>query len=155
MSTHCGYVVKVQHLGPHANADRLQIASFFGNDTCVGLDIKIGDIGIYFPSDLQLSVEFAEVNNLLRKKDNAGNNIGGYMDPSKRNVCAIRLRGEKSDGLFLPLKSLESFGDVSTLRVGDTIDVFNGHKICCKYIPRTNHRSGSVSNSGKTQKKKD
>ena len=138
MSIHCGYVVKVQHLRPHANADRLQIASFFGNDTCVGLDIKIGDIGIYFPSDLQLSVEFAEVNNLLRKKDNAGNNIGGYMDPSKRNVCAIRLRGEKSDGLFLPLNCLESFGDISQLKEGDVINVFNGHEICRKYIPRRN-----------------
>ena len=30
----------------------------------------------------QLSEEFATVNNLVRKKDDAGNNIGGYMDPS-------------------------------------------------------------------------
>lgn len=38
-------------------------------------------------------------------------------------------------------------------RVGDTIDVFNGHEICYKYIPRTNHRSSNVGGN-KTRKKK-
>ena len=154
MSTHCGYVVEVNKLRPHSNADRLQIATFFGNDTCVGLDVQIGDMGIYFPSDLQLSVEFAEVNNLLRKKDDAGNSIGGYMDESKRNVTAIRLRGERSDGLFLPLTCLETFGDVSALKEGDVINTFNGHEICCKYIPRRTHRQGGYSEGNKTRKKK-
>lgn len=148
------YITELKNVRPHPNADRLQLGDCFGNTVCVDLSYTEGQVGIYFPTDGQLSVEFAEMNNLLRKKDDAGNNIGGYMDTSKRNVCAIRLRGEKSDGLFLPLKSLESFGDISTLRVGDTIDVFNGHEICCKYIPRTNHRSGSVSNGCKAQKKK-
>lgn len=132
------YITELKNIRPHPNADRLQLGDCFGNTVCVDLSYTEGQVGIYFPTDGQLSVEFAEANNLLRKKDDAGNNCGGYMDPSKRNVCAIRLRGEKSDGLFLPLKSLESFGDVSTLRVGDTIDVFNGHEICRKYIPRRN-----------------
>lgn len=147
------YVTRIKNLRKHPNADRLQLGECFGNTVCVDLSYTEGQVGVYFPTDGQLSVEFAEANNLLRKKDDAGNNCGGYMDPSKRNVCAIRLRGEKSDGLFLPLKSLEQFGDVSTLREGDTIDVFNGHQICQKYIPRTNHRSGSVG-SNKTRKKK-
>ena len=148
------YVTTLKNVRPHPNADRLQLGDCFGNTVCVDLSYTEGQVGVYFPTDGQLSVEFAEANNLLRKKDDAGNNIGGYMDPSKRNVCAIRLRGEKSDGLFLPLKSLKSFGDISTLREGDTIDVFNGHQICQKYIPRTNHHSGDVGNGGKTQKKK-
>ena len=76
------------------------------------------------------------------------------MDPSKRNVTAIRLRGEKSDGLFLPLTCLESFGDISTLKEGDVINTFNGHEICCKYIPRRNHRQGRVSDGNRTRKKK-
>ena len=147
------YVTTLKNVRPHPNADRLQLGDCFGNTVCVDLSYTEGQIGVYFPTDGQLSVEFAEANNLLSKKDEAGNNCGGYMDASKRNVCAIRLRGEKSDGLFLPLKSLEQFGDVSTLREGDTIDVFNGHQICQKYIPRTNHRSGSVSGN-KTRKKK-
>ena len=148
------FITRIKNVRPHPNADRLQLGECFGNTIVVSLDYEDNQLGIYFPSDGQLSVEFAEANNLLRKKDENGNNIGGYMDASKRNVTAIKLRGEKSDGLFLPLKSLESFGDVTTLHEGDRIDSFNGHEICCKYIPRSNHRQGGVSNGNRTRKKK-
>lgn len=148
------YVTRIKNLRKHPNADRLQLGECFGNTVCVSLEYVDNQLGIYFPCDGQLSVEFAETNNLLRKKDDAGNSIGGYMDPNKRNVTAIRLRGEKSDGLFLPLTCLESFGDVSTLKEGDVINTFNGHEICCKYIPRRNHRQGHVSDGNRTRKKK-
>lgn len=152
---HCGYVIKVENLRPHSNADRLQVLTVFGNDTCVGLDVKVGDIGIYFPTDLQLSVEYANANNLVRKKDDAGNNVGGYMDPSKRNVKTIRLRGEISDGIYMNLNSLAFTGvDLSTLKIGDIIDVVNGVEICKKYIPRSNHRRGSAAGGNRTRKKK-
>lgn len=154
MSEHCGYIVKVENLRPHSNADKLQIATFFGNDTCVGLDVQQGDIGIYFPTDLQLSVEYCEANNLVRKKDAEGNNIGGYMDPDKRNVKTIKLRGEKSDGIYMPINSLASFGDISTLSVGTHVDVFNGHEICCKYIPRGNEKGPSGERNRKRKEKK-
>lgn len=148
------YVTRIKNLRKHPNADRLQLGECFGNTVCVSLDYVDNQLGLYLPCDGQLSVEFAEVNNLLRKKDDAGNNCGGYMDPNKRNVTAIRLRGEKSDGLFLPLTCLETFGDVSTLKEGDVINTFNGHEICCKYIPRRNHRQSHVSDGNRTRKKK-
>lgn len=148
------YVTRIKNLRKHPNADRLQLGECFGNTVCVSLDYVDNQLGLYLPCDGQLSVEFAEANNLLRKKDDAGNSIGGYMDPNKRNVTAIRLRGERSDGLFLPLTCLETFGDVSTLKEGDVINTFNGHEICCKYIPRRNHRQGHVSDGNRTRKKK-
>ena len=148
------YVTRIKNLHKHPNADRLQLGECFGNTVCVNLEYTDNQLGIYFPCDGQLSVEFAEANNLLRKKDDAGNSIGGYMDPSKRNVTAIRLRGEKSDGLFLPLTCLETFGDVNTLKEGDVINTFNGHEICCKYIPRRSNRQGHVSDGNRTRKKK-
>lgn len=148
------YVTRIKNLRKHPNADRLQLGECFGNTVCVSLEYADNQLGLYLPCDGQLSVEFAEANNLLRKKDDAGNNCGGYMDPNKRNVTAIRLRGEKSDGLFLPLTCLESFGDVSTLKEGDVINTFNGHEICRKYIPRRNHRQGHVSDGNRTRKKK-
>lgn len=148
------YVTQIKNLHKHPNADRLQLGECFGNTVCVNLDYTEGQVGVYFPTDGQLSVEFAEVNNLLRKKDDAGNSVGGYMDPDKRNVTAIRLRGEKSDGLFLPLECLESFGDISILKIGDTIDTFNGHLICEKYIPRRKNRQGSNEQGNRTRKKK-
>ena len=111
----------------------------FGNTVIVSLEYEDNQLGIYFPSDGQLSAEFAEANNLLRKKDENGNNIGGYMDENKRNVTAIKLRGEKSDGLFLPLTCLANFTTISDLKIGDTIDTLNGVEICRKYIPHSNH----------------
>jgi len=147
------YITRIKNLHKHPNADRLQIGECFGNAVIVSMEYQDNQLGIYFPSDGQLSVEFAEANNLLRKKDENGNNIGGYMDPDKRNVTAIKLRGEKSDGLFLPLKALESFGDITTLREG-AINSFNGHEICCKYVPRAQNRRGHYSSGNKTRKKK-
>ena len=148
------YVTELKNVRKHPNADRLLLGECFGNTVCVNLDYVEGQLGVYFPTDGQLSVEFAEANNLVRKKDENGNNVGGYMDPDKRNVKAIKLRGEKSDGLFLPLHCLESFGDITQLRVGDTIDVFNGHEICKKYIPRSSTRRGHYSEGNKTRKAK-
>lgn len=154
------YVTTLKNLRKHPNADRLQLAECFGNTVCVSMEYVADQVGVYFPTDGQLSVEFAEKNNLLRKKDENGNNIGGYMDPDKRNVTTIRLRGEKSDGLFLPLSCLDyCYGDngkaADHLNVGDTIDVVNGHDICTKYIPKRNTRTRSNTPEGnRTRKKK-
>ena len=153
------YITILTNVRKHPNADRLLLADVFGNTVCVSTDYTEGQLGVYFPTDGQLSVEFAEKSNLVRKKDDAGNNIGGYMDPDKRNVTAIRLRGEKSDGLFLPISALDycfAHGDASIeLRAGDVIDgLVNGHEICCKYIPRSNIRRGTVTEGNRTRKKK-
>ena len=141
MSQHVGYIVKIEHLRPHTNADRLQIATIFGNDVIVDLNVTIGDIGVYFPSDLQLSKEFCEINDLVRRKDENGNPCGGYLDPDKRNIRPIKLRGEKSDGIYLPIKCLEY--TQGRLKIGDRIDVVNGHEICCKYIPVIKNKTSS------------
>lgn len=148
------YVTRIKNLRKHPNADRLQLGECFGNTVCVSLDYEDNQLGVYFPTDGQLSVEFAEKNNLLRKKDENGNNIGGYMDPQKRNITAIKLRGEKSDGLFLPLESLKDFDDISTLKEGDIVSTFNGHEIACKYIPKLNREKNSNEKVNKTRKKK-
>ena len=148
------FITRLKNVRPHPNADRLQMGECFGNTVIVSMEYTDNQLGVYFPSDGQVSVEFATVNNLVRKKDENGNNIGGYMDPDKRNITAIKLRGEKSDGLFLPLSSLETFGDITTLNEGDRIDNFNGHEICCKYVPRRNVRQGHVSEGNRTRKKK-
>lgn len=147
------YITTLKNVRPHPNADRMLLADCFGNTVCVGLEAKENDVVIYFPVDGELSKEYAEINNLVRIKNEDGTYSGGYLDPKKRNIKAIRLRGEKSDGLVMPLESLSSFGDVSTLQVGDTIDVFNGHEICKKYIPKVKEKR-SFSGGNKTRKRK-
>lgn len=152
---HNGFVVKVEKLRPHSNADRLQIATFFGSDTCVGLDVKVGDIGLYFPCDLQLSEEFCDHNHLCRTKAD-GTKDTGYLERDKRNVKAIRLRGEKSDGIYVPISALNYCFEnnvIANLSVGDVVKVVNGHSICDKYIPRGNHAHGSPNHVSRTRRK--
>lgn len=134
---YAGFIVKIEELRKHSNADRLQVSTILGSNVILGLDTKVGDIGVYFPTDGALGEEYCAVNDLVRRKDESGNNCGGYLDPVKRNIKAISLRGEQSDGLFMPLKSLESFTKIEDLKVGDRIDVLNGVVICEKYVPRT------------------
>lgn len=148
------YITRLTNVRKHPNADRLQLGECFGNTVCVNLDYENNQLGIYFPTDGQLSEAFCAANNLVRKKDAEGNSIGGYMDPDKRNITAIRLRGEKSDGLFLPLESLASFGDISQLKEGDNFSIFNGVEICTKYIPKRRMSSAGSSGGNRTRKKK-
>ena len=152
---YCAYITTIKELRKHSNADRLQCATIFGNNVIVDLTYKEGQRVIYFPTDGQLSIEFANDNNLVRKKDDAGNNVGGYLDPEKRNITALRLRGEKSDGLVLPIEVLSKYVDINTLKDGEQITMLNSHEICKKYIPRSNHRqSGGTGTGSRTRKKK-
>lgn len=138
------YITTIKNVRKHPNADSLQLGECFGNTVCVDLTYKEGQIGLYIGEGAQLSEEFCEHNNLIRKKDENGNNIGGYLDPNKRNVKSIRLRGANSDGLFLPLSCIEYTKiNLNDLKVGDLADVVNGHVIATKYVPRTNHREFS------------
>lgn len=137
-----GFVTRLKNVHKHPNADRLQIGECFGNSVIVSLDYTEGQLGVYFPVDGQLSERFCQVNDLVRRKDENGNPCGGYLDPDKRNIKALKLRGEKSDGLFVPLTCLADFTKISDLHEGDLITTLNGEEICRKYIPRRNVSSG-------------
>lgn len=149
-----GYITTIKEIRKHNNADRLQCCTIFGNNVIVDMSYQVGDKVVYFPVDGQLSEEFANENNLVRKKDENGNECGGYLDPKKRNIKAIGLRGEKSDGLVLPIEVLNKYTNVDELKDGDKINVLNGHEICCKYVPRTN-TSCNNSSKNKTKNKKE
>lgn len=116
------------------------------------MSYKEGQKVIYFPVDGQLGEEFAKDNNLVRIKDENGKNIGGYLDPDKRNITALKLRGEQSDGLVLPVEVLSKYTDIESLTDGEQITVLNGYEICRKYIPRSNHRQRNPQSVSKTRK---
>lgn len=150
---YCAYITTIKNLRKHSNADRLNCATIFGNNVIVDLSYREGQRVVYFPVDGQLGEEFAKENNLVRVKDENGNNVGGYLDPDKRNITALKLRGEKSDGLVLPIEVLGKYTDIDKLTDGEQITVLNGYEICRKYIPRTNHRKhGGGSGTSKTRK---
>ena len=152
---YCGYIATIKEIHKHSNADRLQCATIYGSNVIVDLSYYIGQRVVYFPVDGQLSEEFANDNNLVRKKDENGNNIGGYLNPDKRNITALKLRGEKSDGLVLPIETLSKYVDVSKLKDGDEITVLNGHNICQKYIPQRNQCEQHTKGYPKAKNKKE
>lgn len=147
------YVTRIKNIRKHTNADRLQVGECFGNFVIVSLETNDNELGVYFPTDGRLGMEYCEANNLLRKKDAEGNNVGGYLEPEKRHISTLKLRGEKSDGLFMPLKSLEKFCNTSELKEGDIITTLNDVLICEKYIPRGNRRNQSQNPSTKKKTK--
>ncbi len=149
------YVTRIHNLRKHNNADRLLCGECFGNTVIVDLGMEPETLGVYFPTDGKLGLEFAQKNDLLRRKDENGNPAGGYLDPEKRNVKALKLRGEKSDGLFLPLSCLASFTDIKKLKEGDTISVLNGVTICEKYVPAVKRSSSSGGGGNRVRKRSD
>lgn len=149
------YITTIKELRKHTNADRLMCTTIFGNNVIVDLTYHEGQKVIYFPIDGQLSEEFATENNLIRIKDEQGNNVGGYLDPDKRNIKALKLRGEKSDGLVLPIEVLSKYTDITKLADGEQITILDGHEICKKYIPHSNQRIHSGNSDNKNRSKKE
>lgn len=137
MSTYFAIVCRI-HVRPHPGADRLQLGTCYGgNQVVVGLDTKDGELGIFFPSDGQLSEEFCRVNDLFPRFDDQGRRVGGgFFDPKNRRVRAQSFRGEKSEGFWCPLHYLNGLllrENIDNLKEGDQFIELNGVAICNKY----------------------
>lgn len=134
---------------PHPNADRLQIGSASGYQVVTSIDTKEGTLGVVFPADGPgcLSEKFARDNNLLRsQKDPTTGKPLGYLEDNAR-VKPVKLRGVVSEGIFLPLDSVQGV-DVSSLREGDSFSHLDGVEVCRKYAP-VRHLSVLLRESGK------
>lgn len=97
---YCAYITELKQLRKHSNADRLQLGTVFGNTVIVDLSYYEGQKVVFFPVDGQLGEEFAKENNLLRIKMKMEQLQVDILDPVKRNIKAMRLRGEKSKDWF-------------------------------------------------------
>lgn len=148
-------IARLENVVKHPNADRLQIATCRSFNVVVGLEAKDGDMVVLFPEDGQLSEEFATANNLVRKKDENGNNIGGMFDENRR-VRTQTLRGVKSEAFVIGLNSLEKLNlDISKLKEGDAFSVLENTLICEKYInPNTRKKANNQSNNKAKNKNK-
>lgn len=151
-------ICKLENVRPHPNGQFIQIAGCCGYQVIVGLDSKDGDFGIFFSEDGQLSVEYANANNLIGYIDDVtGERKGGYFGKN-RKVKTQRFRGEKSEGYFAPLTSLTFTNyDISTLKLGDKFDKLNNIPICNKYVSEATIREANVANNkkkGKYEKEK-
>jgi hypothetical protein len=152
--TYSGYITRIRNVRKHPNADRLLLGECFGNQVVVGLDTKDEQLGIYFPTDGQLSEKFLQANNLLAVVDPVtGERSGGFFDQSGR-VRTQRFRKERSDGFFCPINFLSFTGvDTGSLSEGTLFSDINGIHICNKYVsPKT--RNSQVFRSRERSRKK-
>jgi len=129
-------VVKINKIIDHPNADRLKLAKLFGTQVIVSNDVKEGDVLIYVDSNVRMSPEFLQHNNLYRHAElNDDTTKTGFFEENGR-VKMIKLRGEYSDGFLFPFEYLQWAGQTTEMPVGTEFDTINGFKICEKYVPK-------------------
>lgn len=134
-------VCRLTNLRSHPNADRIQLATVLGNQVVVGLDAEVGQPGMFFRADGQLSTEFATANDLIRRKDlETGEAAGGFFEENRR-VRVQKFRGEKSDGFWCPLSYCAFTGSTDILVEGYEFDTLNDVPICNKYITKATRQA--------------
>lgn len=128
------------------NCDNVKAALIFGNSVIVAKSACAGEIGLFFPVESQISKEFLGANNLFRKPEfgNVRADKKGFFEQHGR-VKAVKFRGHKSEGFWIPIDSLfylgldpELFQDLFT--IGAVFDAVGDHEICKKYVPKLNIR---------------
>lgn len=128
-------VIRVPTLRKAENSDRLYIIDVMGITAIVDDSwiAREGELALLFPAEVQLEPGFMKANNLYRDKElNDDQTQAGYIDTNRR-VRAMKLRGNISNGLVLPLSSIW-FADTDVLNEGDVFDTINGYAVCRKYV---------------------
>lgn len=150
---YCANIVEIKTLIPLENCDNIQSTLIFGNRIIVSKDVKIGDVGVFFPAETQLSYEYAKYNNLHRHTElNVDQEKRGYLEDNRR-IRTMKLRGNQSCGLFMPLGSLSfCIENLDDLKVGDCFDFVDNTCICNKYIVKRRMPQGGGSKKSKKPK---
>lgn len=139
---YCGIVVKLAAITPIEGADRIVKTSIFGSDVIIGKEHNVGDIGVWFPAEVQLSYDFIKQNNLYRKKElNADQTKTGYLEENGR-VKSLKLKFGISTALWMPISSLDFVLKGETIDIGTGFNVINGVEICKKYVRKYNKAKG-------------
>lgn len=140
---YCATVVEIKNIIPLEGCDNVVGTTIFGFQAIVGKDIKIGDIGIVFPAETELSDKHCFNNDLYRHPvKNLNTDKKGYIEDSRR-VKAVKFRGHTSNCFFMSKESLKWTGiNTDLLNIGDSFDLLNGEEICKKYEIKT--RGGGV-----------
>lgn len=140
-------VVEIKSLFEIENCQNIQRCNINGNDVIVSKDIKVGDKMLYFVSGTRLNIDFCKFNNLLTDKEqNRDVTKVGYISHKQFRVKAIKLKGVISDGILLPINSLEAFNkdfNYNSLKVGDEFTDIGDISVCEKYfVPVRNSNPG-------------
>lgn len=149
-------VIRIAVINELEGCDNVVGAPLLGFQAIVSKDTKVGDIGIVFTAETQLSEEYVKQNNLYRHSElNKDAEKSGYIEDNRR-VKAMKFRGHRSDALFMPLSSLDfTKVNIEELNEGDVFDVLNGHEICKKYRNKRESTPRTEKNKNKEFKRVD
>jgi len=131
----------------HPNADRLQLATVFWSQVVVSTEQKEGDLWIYFPPDWRLGERLCQINDLVRRKDEHGNNVWWMFDVNRKVRCQ-KFRWEKSEWFWSPIESLSYLWDIER-EEGQMIDKIWDEVICEKFF----NKATLAAASGNKQRK--
>lgn len=145
-------ITPITNIRPHPNADRLVLGTAAGYQVIVSKDTQEDTLGVFFPSDGQLSKEMCRENNLHRHSQlNKNPKKKGFFEDNRR-VKTQKFRGVKSEGFWLELEALEFTGtNLSKLKAGKTFSELGGVPICNKYYTKAT-RAAQKQNRKKTSK---
>ena len=154
-------IAVLENVQPIDGADRIKTASASGWEVIVGADHHDGNIGVVFPEGGEISPSLGMHAGLFRKHPITGESLGGYLDLNGR-VCTVKLRGEASRALWVPLSAFDgldrwhldgcdepfdnewvSENDVEDLRacaVGTVVDALRGVPLCRKFLSKATRR---------------
>lgn len=136
-------VVEIESLFPIDGSDNIVRALVNHCNVVVSKSTKIGDLGIFFPVETELSPDFLSNNNLYRDSLlNKDTTKKGYFEKNNRIRCQS-FRGVNSEGFFVPLDYLTYTGiNIDNLQLGDEFNEINEIYICKKYIPKGTKTQG-------------
>lgn len=153
-------ILKIKNVRTHPNADRVLLATCHGNQVVVGIDTKEGDLGVYFPTDGQLSHEVCHYNNLYREASLNFDTDGktGMFDANRR-VRTQKFRGEVSDGFWIPINVFDFIEKKLNKRLlpleeGLDLDEIIGVPICQKYVNKNTLKAAGQTQGKKTRSAK-
>ncbi len=136
-------VITVPELNKVENSDFLYTIDMLGITAIVDASWKdrVGELALLFPAEVQLNEHFTRRNNLFDNQElNENPGVKGYIGKNRR-VRSIKLRGTISNGLVLPLDSLNLHSNEFVLGFengyfseGDVFDTIDGVEICQKYV---------------------
>lgn len=128
-------IAKITNTIEIPGADKIQCAVVLGENVVVSKDLQVGYVGVFFPTETQLSEDYCKNNNLYRHSHlNKDPTKAGFFEDNRR-VKALSLLKVRSSGYFASLESLEYASIVGKVYdIGQTFDELNGKQICCKYL---------------------
>ena len=127
-------VTKLQNVRKDENSNNLYLAECFFEGVIVGPNSYTGQEILYLPTDGKIERWFGDKLKLFRKNLD-GTPQGGYVDDNS-HIKAIKLRGNQSSGIVVPLDRIYEIWGNQGWQDGDKVTQINGKEFCSKYIPR-------------------